>query len=255
MTTPSSDLTARQQATFFSNLQNRAFPDHPLPPQPVKVREVADAIAAYNAARDAYEADRRRSGTTMSEYAAQEADKEAYVASLEAGKKADPGTKHHDQWRKERADHLRKVDALAEIASRREKELREAVNTHRDALIATYRQAVAERAEKVMVHLDALARDLADTADLVRLREWSETFPNWPGRARTWGRPLIVDRHNGNAITSDDLLAGIRSTLAEVLDAPEPPTNAAPTDPPHITADVTGKALAEAGPVPDDEAA
>lgn len=255
MTNPNPSATARQQAKFFSNLQNRAFPDHPLPPQTVKVRAVAEAIAAYNVARNAYEADRNQSGTTMTEYAAQEADKAAYVAALEAGKKGDPGTKHHDQWRKERADHLRKIEALAEIASRRERELREAVSTHRDALVATYAKSVAEQAEKVMAHLDEIAAELNACADTIRLREWSESFPNWPGRARTWGRPLIVDHHNGNPITSDDLLAGIRSTLAEVLKQPEPPATTEPAAPLHITADLTGKALTEADAVPDEEAA
>lgn len=217
------NVNAAMMADTFGRAINAAFPTHSIPPAPVAVKAVQDAIEAYAEARAAYWFDKRRSGTTQSEYDAEQADLAARADALEKGQD-DPRTPAQDKWRAERAAHLRLIDARAEVATRREKELRAAVAEHRQALIDAHQAAVTKRADKIMRLLDQMVAECNAVALDIRLREFAETFPNWPGRDRTWTQPLIVQRKmGGEAVTSDDLLDPIRRALADVLAPPEPP--------------------------------
>ncbi len=233
---------------------SEAFPTHPLP-ETTAVAAVNKAMTAYKEARDTYYATRSQSGTTTYLEDAQRLDREARADKLEKGEDTN-ATPNEDLHHREKADHARKLDALSLIASRREKELRGVIDKHRQALIDAHRAATLKRAEKIMTLIEDIGAECAAVADDIRKREWAETFPNWPGRDRTWGKPLVVDRPRGrDIVTSADLLGPIAQVLAQVLDVPEPPSTAKPAPEYHITAELTGKALADAGPVPDEVAA
>lgn len=193
--------------------------DHPLPPS-FAVPEVDKAATAYREAFDAYQAARATSGTTMSRYDAEQLDIAAMADAIEAGKPSD-ATPNVDQHDRELAAHQRQREALAVVAKRREREFRETFDRHRAALIAKHRAATEKRAAKILGLIDDLAAECHAVALDIRSREFAETFPNWPGRARTWDQSLIVARPHGQApIMSDDLLAGIRETLVEILEPP-----------------------------------
>ena len=222
------DPAAAFGAQISARLIDKAFPDHPLP-DVVAHPEVQKAANAYKAARDAYNAAQAESGTTMTRYEAEQLDLAAMADAVEAGKPTD-ATPNVDQHDRERARHLRQTEALAVVASSRERELRQAVDKHRQTLIDKHRADTERRAATIMGLLDDLAAECVAVAEDIRKREWAESFPNWPGRARVWGRPLITARPRGQApITSDDLLGGIRAALADVLTPPdEPATNFGP---------------------------
>ena len=231
-----------------------AFPTHPLPDS-TAVPAVNKAMTAYKQARDTYYAARSESGTTTYLEDAQRLDREARADALEKGEDTN-ATPNEDLHHREAADHARKLDALSLIASRREKELRDTIAKHRQALIDAHRAATLKRAEKIMDLIEGIGGECAAVADDIRKREWAETFPNWPGRDRTWGKPLIVDRPRGkDVVTSADLLGPIARVLAQVLEVPEPPSAAETAPEYHITAELTGKGLVDTGPIPDDEAA
>lgn len=233
---------------------SEAFPTHPLPDS-TAVPAVNKAMDAYRQARDTYYATRSQSGTTTHLEDAQRLDREARADALERGEDTN-ATPNEDQHHREKADHARKLDALSLIASRREKELLQVIDKHRQALIDAHRAATLKRAEKIMGRIEDIGAECAAVADDIRKREWAETFPNWPGRDRTWGKPLVVDRPRGkDIVTSADLLGPIAKVLAQVLDVPEPPSTAKVVEPLHIDATLTGRGLVETGPVPDETAA
>ena len=200
-------------------LDESAVVDHPLPPS-FAVPEVDKAATAYRSAFNAYEAARRTSGTTQSRYEAEQADLEAMADAIEAGKPTD-ATPNVDKHDRELAAHQRQREALARVAARREREFREVFDRHRAALIARHRAATEKRAAKIMGLIDDLAAECHAVALDIRCREHAETFPAWPGRARTWDQSLIVARPHGQApVMSDHVLGGLRQTLAEILEPP-----------------------------------
>lgn len=124
----------------------------------------------------------------------------------------------------------------------------------RGELIDAHTAAADKLAAEVLDGLDVLAAKCNVLGLELRKAEFAEAFPDrWRGRPKTWRQGLIVDRpRGGDVVFSDSLFATIRQAINRAVGDPDPePT----TGSFHITDTVTGKALAEAGAVPDEVAA
>ena len=176
-----------------------------------------DAIAAYETCRS-------NPALTMGEYEAEQADLTARADALEKGKDA-PGTPNVDRYRVEWADHQRKLEALAVVISRREKDLQQAHREHRQAIIDAHRGRADKLTAEVLADLETVAAKCFELGRELKVAEWAERFPdNWRGRPKTWGEDLIVDRGRaGEKTHAGDLLAVIRDAIAGAVAPPEEP--------------------------------
>lgn len=207
----------------WGRLVTKGYRHHFLPPE-VAQPEMSAAMKRYYAAIDAYEACRTAPALTMGEYEAEQADLTARADSLEKGKDA-PGTPNLDRYRAEWADHQRKLEALAVVIARREKDLQQAHREHRDAVIDVHRGRAERLTEKVLAALDTVAADCFELGRDLKVAEWAERFPdNWRGRPKTWAEDLIVERRRaGEVVHAGELLAVIRDAIVSAVTPPDEP--------------------------------
>lgn len=224
------------------------FARYELPPRDLLPAPVAKAVAAYEDLLRQWKAaaaEVNAVDTRPARGAAERADREAFAKAIAAGK-ADPGEKHlHAYEDKVRAAARRKA-ASAVAVDTAAKALRAAVDAHRDELdkVAGERLAAAEAAW--LAHVDAFPAVALELAEARRVASWPANIET----RQPWGRPLplpTVATIAANGTNSDK--------LARVLHEVVAPLEPEPSAPLHIDATLTGKALAEAGPVPDEVAA
>lgn len=206
----------------WGRLVREGYRVHYLPPA-VAVPAVNTAMQKYQAAVDAYEACRNAPALTMSEHEAERADLTARADALEKGKDA-PGTPNVDRYRAEWADHERKLEALALVIARREKDLQRAHRDHQQEIIDAHRGTAEKLTEEVLADLDAVAARCFELGRELKVAEWAERFPdNWRGRPKTWGEDLIVERRRaGEKVHAGDLLAVIRAITSATAPPDEP---------------------------------
>lgn len=215
--------TAGMDLRDWSRMVVKGYVSHYLPPA-VDVPAVNEAMTKYRAAIDNYEAVRIAPALTMSEYDAEQADLTARADALEKGKDA-PGTPNVDRYRTEWADHQRKLEALAVVIDRREKDLRAAHREHRQAIIDAHRAKAEKATDDVLADLDTIGAKLFTIGRELKIAEWAERFPdNWRGRPKTWGEDLIVKRGQaGEKTHAGDLLAVIREAITNAVTPPDEP--------------------------------
>lgn len=207
----------------WGRLVNKGYRDHYLPPE-VAVPAVNAAMTKYRDAIAAYEAARNAPALTMSEHDAEKADLTARADALEKGKDA-PGTPNTDKYRAEWADHERKLEALALVIGRREKDLQRAHREHQQAIIDAHRGRAEKLTAEVLADLETVAAKCFELGRELKVAEWGERFPdNWRGRPKTWGEDLIVDRGRaGEKTHAGDLLAVIRAAITNAVTPPDEP--------------------------------
>lgn len=223
MTTIPTSPPAGMSLQDWGRLVNKGYRVHYLPPA-VAVPAVNTAMSEYQAAIDAYETCRSNPAVTMLEHEAEQADLTARADALEKGKDA-AGTPNVDRYRAEWADHERKLEALAVVIARREKELQQAHREHRQAIIDTHRGRAEKLTAEVLADLDAVAARCFELGRELKVAEWGERFPDrWRGRPKTWGEDLIVKRGQaGEKTHAGDLLAVIRAAITNAVTPPDEP--------------------------------
>lgn len=206
----------------WGRLVQNGYKQHFLPAE-VADPQVNAAMQAYLKAVENYEHTRSNPALTMSEYEAEQRDTEARANALEKGKDA-PGTPNLDRYRLEQRDHQRKLEAMAVIIDRREKELvaieRERCDAVRDAHLA----AADKLTEKVMAKLEEASADCFELAQHLRKADWAVTFAEgrFRGRPKSWTQDLIVERRQGGEVVfAGDLLATIRDAITAAVSPPE----------------------------------
>lgn len=207
----------------WGRLVREGYRQHFLPPE-VAVPAVNAAMEKYQAAISEYETCRSNPALTMGEYEAEQADLTARADALEKGKDA-PGTPNVDKYRAEWADHQRKLEALAVVIARREKDLQQAHREHQQAIIDAHRDRAEKLTAEVLADLDAVAARCFELGRELKVAEWADRFPdNWRGRPKTWGEDLIVSRgRSGEKTHAGDLLAVIRGAIVTATAPPDEP--------------------------------
>lgn len=239
--------TAPVDARQWAAMNGAGFPRLALPPADLLPAPVAKAASCYVdllATWQAAAAELRALDAKPARHAAEAEDTAAYAAAIAAGK-PDPGEKSLRAYEDKLRSAARRKAAAAKAVGDAARDLLDAVAKHRDAIDTAARQRTAKAEAAYLAAVDALPGAALELAQARRLAAWPDDLE----RRQPWGRPLPVPNVatiDGN-ITAESVAAALRA----VVTPPVPPD----PGPLHITADVTGKALAEAGPVPDDEAA
>lgn len=205
----------------WGRLVNKGYREHFLPPE-VAVPKVNAAMRAYTDAIAAYEATRNAPALTMSEYEAEQLDVSARADALEKGKDA-PGTPNVDRHRAELRDHERKMQALAVVIDRREKELQAAHREHRQAIIDAHRAKAEKATAEVLADLEAIAAKCFAIGRDLKVAEWADRFPdNFRGRPKTWAEDMVVERRRGGEkVHAGDLLGVIREAITAAAAPPD----------------------------------
>ena len=240
--------TTDSNVRTWAAMNGAGFARYELPPRDALPAPVAKAVGVYENLLAKWKeaaAQLNSVDTRPARAAAERADRDAYAAAIAKGA-ADPGEPALRKYEAGVRAAVRRKAASAKAVDTAASELRAAVAANRDALdkLAGERLAAAEAAW--LAHVDAFPAIALELAEARRVASWHANIET----RQPWGRPLplpSVATIAANGITSEK--------LARVLHEVVAPVDLEPSDPLHIDATVTGKALAEAGPVPDEVAA
>lgn len=224
------------------------FARYELPPRDLLPAAVAKAVATYEDLLGQWKeaaAEVNAIDTRPARGAAERADRDAFAKAIAAGK-ADPGEPNLKAYEDKVRAAARRKAASAVAVDTAAKALRAAVDAHRDELDKAAAERLAKAEAAWLAHVDAFPAIALELAEARRVASWPANIET----RQPWGRPLplpSVATIAANGTNSDK--------LARVLHEVVAPLEPEPSAPLHIDATLTGKALAEAGPVPDEVAA
>lgn len=213
---------------MWAQMNGSGFPRFSLPPADVLPPPVAKAARRYDELvagwREAA-AEVREIDTKPARKAAEQADVDAYGAAIAAGK-PDPGETHLHQYEEKVRAAVRRKAAAAKAADLAAKELRAAVDAHRDAIDKKAGERLAKAEAAWLAHIDALPVVGLELAEARRLAAW----PHDLERHQKWGRPLPLP----------DVAGLDAKSLARLLHAVVAPPEPEPAAPLHVTNDMVG---------------
>lgn len=220
----------------WNAIAGAGFPRLETPPRDALPPAVAKAVGRYEDLLAGWKeaaAQLNAVDTRPARAAAERADREAFAAAIAKGA-ADPGEPALRKYEDEVRAATRRKAASAVAVDNAAKELSAAVAANREALdkLAGERLAAAEAAWLALV--DSFPGIALELAEARRVASWHANIET----RQPWGRPLplpSVATIAANGTNSEK--------LARVLHEVVAPVDPEPSDPLHITADVTGANL------------
>lgn len=212
---------------------SQTFGTRALPPAESLPKEVKEAVAAFEKAREATgqaHADlgnHRRVGVTQ----AKQRDIEAAADALEKGKSApDP---QHERAALDRLAGLERAVSAAELVERRSlQRLNEAIEAHADSIGKLAGERTVQAVNDYLTAVDDLERAVADLNEARALSSWAAE-PTGMYKLRT-GLAVPVPQH-GNDPDVSAVLAGLREAIEPPQRQPLPSPFGAPDEVEELT--------------------
>lgn len=232
-TTTTANTTAVRN---WNAIAGAGFPRLELPPSDQLPAPVAKAVGRYEDLLATWKeaaAQLNAMDTRPARAAAERVDRDAYAAAIAKGA-ADPGEPALRKYEDEVRAAVRRKAASAKAVDTAAQEMRAAVAAHRDELDKAAGERLAKAEAAWLAHVDSFPAIALELAEARRIASWPANIET----RQPWGRPLplpTVTTIAANGTTSEK--------LARVLHEVVAPVDPEPSDPLHITADVTGAGL------------